>query len=89
MTTRIVINMSENPTNIERLIKWVTPKQRVPKNGVIKEKPGLLELVRALSPKETKAFAVLIAGIVAVTMLIMTGGAHGAGWFLVFLWAIF
>ncbi|MEE9214824.1 MAG: hypothetical protein V3U54_08540 [Thermodesulfobacteriota bacterium] len=76
--------MSENPTNIERFIKWVTPKKKEPS-----DKPGLIELIRTISPKETKGFAVLIAGIVAVTMLIMTGGSHGAGWFLVFLWAIF
>ncbi len=80
--------MTEKPTNIERLIKWVTPKPKIQKNGFFKEKPGLLELVGALTPKNSKGFATLIAGIVAVTMLIMTGGAHGAGWFLIFLWAI-
>ena len=75
---------TEELTNIERLIKWLTLKKKRPT-----DKPGLIELVRLLSPKDSRGLAVFMAGSVACIMLIMTGGANGAGWFLLFLWAIY
>lgn len=78
--------MSEELTNIEKLIRRFTPKKKEPTNKPI-DKPIETSPNRFL--KEGKGLAVLVAGAVAVTMLIMTGGAHGAGWFLLFLWAIF
>jgi len=67
------IKMNEKPTNIEKLIKWMTPKKKKPN-----EKPGILDLLITLS-RNGKGVAVIIAGILCGYLLFLTNGAHGIG----------